>query len=95
MGVILDDLWEHEGYGARRLPDGTLTETSSAATASFDAYVASCGCGWHGGDHPPTEDGTSRPSSSGRPSTPALCWLAPCPRSFAPRSATSNRRCRH
>ena len=57
MGVILDDRWEHEGYGARRLPDGTLTGTWSAATASFDAYVASCGCGWHGGDHPPTEDG--------------------------------------
>ena len=57
MGVTLDDLYDHEGYGARRLPDGTSTGRSSAATASFDAYVAWCGCGWHGGDHPPTEDG--------------------------------------
>lgn len=22
MGMILDDLWDHEGYGARRLADG-------------------------------------------------------------------------
>ena len=55
MGTILDDLYNHEGYGARRLPDGTLTATWSAA--AFDAYVAACGCGWHGGDHPPTEEG--------------------------------------
>ncbi len=57
MGVILDDLYDHEGYGARRLPDGTLTGAWSAETATFEAYIASCGCGWHGGDHPPTEDG--------------------------------------
>ena len=25
MGVILDDLWDHEGYGARRLADGAHT----------------------------------------------------------------------
>ena len=25
MGVILDDLWDHEGYGARRLAAGTHT----------------------------------------------------------------------
>ena len=29
----------------------------AVATASFEAYVASCGCGWQGGAHPPTEDG--------------------------------------
>ncbi len=55
--MILDDLYDHEGYGARRLPDGTVTGTWSAETATFEAYIASCGCGWHGGDHPPTEDG--------------------------------------
>lgn len=57
MGVVLDDLNDHEGYGARRLVDGTLTGTWSSASATFDCYVACCGCGWHGGDHPPTEDG--------------------------------------
>ena len=57
MGVILDDLWDHEGYGARRLADGTHTGMWPVATASFEAYVASCGCGWEGGAHPPTEDG--------------------------------------
>jgi hypothetical protein len=57
MGAILDDLWDHEGYGVRRLPDGTLTATWSAETAAFDAYLAACSCGWHGGEHPPTDDG--------------------------------------
>lgn len=57
MGTLIDDLYDHEGYGARRLPDGTLTATWSAATATFDAYIAACGCGWRGGEHPPTEDG--------------------------------------
>ncbi len=57
MGTIIEDLYDHEGYGARRLPDGTLTGVWSAETARFEAYVASCGCGWHGGDHPPTETG--------------------------------------
>ena len=57
MGVVLDDLYDHEGYGARRLADGTLTGSWSNASATFDCYVACCGCGWQGGDHPPTEDG--------------------------------------
>ena len=58
MGTVIEDLYDHEGYGARRLPDGSLTGTWSAETANFDAYVAACGCGWRGGDpHPPTEEG--------------------------------------
>ncbi len=57
MGAILDDLWSHEGYGARRLPDGTLTATGSTDSAAFDSYLAACSCGWHGGEHPPTDDG--------------------------------------
>ena len=57
MGVILDDLWHHEGYGARRSRTGRSLGTWSAATASSDTYVASCGCSWHGADHPPTEEG--------------------------------------
>jgi hypothetical protein len=58
MGTFLEDLWDHEGYAARRLPDGTLTGTWTAATAEFTAYVPACGCGWSGDrEHPPTEDG--------------------------------------
>jgi hypothetical protein len=58
MGVIREGLEDHEGYGARRLPDGTLTSTWTLATREFDAYVAACGCGWHGSvDYLPTETG--------------------------------------
>lgn len=58
MGTILDDLDDHEGYGARRLPDGTITAGWTAETAEFEAHVAACSCGWHGGgEHPATEDG--------------------------------------
>ena len=57
MGSIIEDLYDHEGYGARRLPDATLTATGTAEGTAFDSYVAACGCGWRGGDHPPTEEG--------------------------------------
>jgi hypothetical protein len=58
MGLLLDDLYDHDGYAARRLPDGQLTGTWSAATAAFTGYVASCGCGWQASaEHPPTQDG--------------------------------------
>ena len=58
MGVIIEGLWDHEGYAARRLPDGSLTGTWTAATREFTAFVAACGCGWRGvGEHPPTEVG--------------------------------------
>ena len=58
MGVIIEDLWDHEGYAARRLPDGTLTGTWTHATREFTAYLAACGCGWRGTrQYPPTEDG--------------------------------------
>jgi hypothetical protein len=58
MGVVIEGLWDHEGYGARRLPDGTLTGTWTYATREFTAFVAACGCGWRGNiDHPPTDAG--------------------------------------
>jgi hypothetical protein len=58
MGVIIEDLWDHEGYAARRLPDGSLTGTWTHATREITAYLAACGCGWHGSsEHPPTEEG--------------------------------------
>jgi hypothetical protein len=55
MGVVIEDLWDHEGYAARRLPDGTLTSTWAR---EFDAYVGACGCGWRANrNYPPTEAG--------------------------------------
>jgi hypothetical protein len=58
MGVVIEDLWDHEGYAARRLPDGTLTGTWTQATAEFDAYVPACGCSWRADlDYPATEAG--------------------------------------
>ena len=57
MGVVIEDLWDHEGYAARRLPDGTLTGTWTQV-GGFDAYVAACGCGWRGTvGYPPTDIG--------------------------------------
>lgn len=58
MGTILDDLYDHEGWASRRLPDGTLTGTWTAATADFRAYRPQCSCDWVGrSDYPPTQDG--------------------------------------
>ncbi|MGH9291041.1 MAG: hypothetical protein ACRD0V_22550 [Acidimicrobiales bacterium] len=58
MGMIFDDLEDHDGYAARWLPDRALTSTWTRDTAAFEAYVAACSCGWTGRhDHPPTEHG--------------------------------------
>lgn len=57
MGVIIEDLEDHEGYGARRLKDGTLTSTSSTETMSVETYVACCSCGWQGTSLAVFEDG--------------------------------------
>jgi hypothetical protein len=59
MGLLLDDLYDHEGYADRRLPDGRLAGgVWTHATREFTAYVAACGCGWHATrDWPPTEEG--------------------------------------
>jgi hypothetical protein len=58
VGVVRDGLDDHEGYAARKLPDGTLTGAWTATTAAFTAYVACCGCGWAAEvEHPPTQDG--------------------------------------
>jgi hypothetical protein len=75
MGRFLEDLWDHEGYGARPLPDGTRSGTWTAATAAFSAHVAACSCGWHGErEHPQPTAASRPPSNSGRPSTPPRCW---------------------
>jgi hypothetical protein len=58
MGMILEDMEDHEGYAAHRLPDRTLTSTWTRDADAFEAYVAACSCGWTGRhDHPPTEHG--------------------------------------
>ncbi len=59
MGLILEDLYGHEGYADRRLADGRLAGGSwSRDTLQWTAYVAACGCGWHGSvDYPPTDEG--------------------------------------
>jgi hypothetical protein len=58
VGVIREGLDDHEGYAARKLPDGTLTGTWTQATAAFTAYVACCACGWTAeAEHPPMEAG--------------------------------------
>lgn len=43
VGIVFEDLEDHEGYAARRLADGRLT--SALTPARFTAYAAACGCG--------------------------------------------------
>jgi hypothetical protein len=58
MGILREDLDDHEGSAMRRRPDGTLTAVWSAATRAFTGYVAGCECGWRGSvDHPPIPAG--------------------------------------
>jgi hypothetical protein len=65
MGTTIDGLIDHEGYAARKLPDGTLTGTWTAETEAFTAYIAACSCAgpdgwseWYGStEHPPTDEG--------------------------------------
>lgn len=40
--------YEHEGYAARILPDGTETGTWTYETREFRGYRAHCDCGWRG-----------------------------------------------
>jgi hypothetical protein len=58
MGVVIEDLSDHQGSAARLLPDGTLTGTWTWATREFDAYVGACSCGWRANlNYLPTEAG--------------------------------------
>jgi hypothetical protein len=59
MGLILDDLYDHEGFADRRLADGRLAGgVWSRDTLDWTGYVAACSCGWHASRNwPPTEDG--------------------------------------
>lgn len=50
--------YRHEGYAARRLPDGSLTSGWTLETDAFTGYVAACDCGWEGTTgFPPTDEG--------------------------------------
>jgi hypothetical protein len=56
--MIVENLEDHEGYAARRLPDDTLTSTWTRDTAAFDANSGACTCGWTSTDQQqPTEAG--------------------------------------
>jgi hypothetical protein len=59
MGLILDDLYDHEGFADRRLADGRLAGgVWSHDTLDWTGYVAACGCGWRSPhQHPPTDQG--------------------------------------
>jgi hypothetical protein len=60
MGTILasygDDAYDHEGYAAQLLDDGSLTGTYSNDTEPrmVGQVVAACGCGWTGTTRYPT-----------------------------------------
>lgn len=58
----VDDMADiHHSYVAGRYRDGALSDTwtdvTRCAERTFVAYVARCGCGWHGDDHPANPDG--------------------------------------
>jgi hypothetical protein len=56
MGVVIEGLWDHEGYADQRLADGRLT--GGRWQERCMGFVPACGCGWHAsGDFPPTEAG--------------------------------------
>lgn len=63
MGAILtsygDDAYDHEGYAAQLLDDGSLTSTYSNTTDArmVGQVVAACGCGWTGSTRYPTTTG--------------------------------------
>jgi hypothetical protein len=56
MGVVIEGLWDHEGYADQRLADGRLT--GGRWQERCTGFVPACGCGWHASqDYPPTEAG--------------------------------------
>jgi hypothetical protein len=61
MGVVLTEYgqyaYDHEGYVAEVLDDGSLTRTASSDTVPrmVGQMVAACGCGWTGKTRYPTK----------------------------------------
>lgn len=62
MGTFLssygDDSYDHEGYAAQVLDDGSITGTYSSETEPrmIGQVVAACDCGWTGSTRYPTTD---------------------------------------
>ena len=62
MGTILsgygEDAYQHEGYPAQVLDDGSITGTHSTDTRPrmIGQVVAACGCGWAGTTRYPSPD---------------------------------------
>lgn len=62
MGTFLtsygDDAYDHEGYAAQVLDDGSLTSTYSDDTRPrmLGQVVAACGCGWTGSTRYPERE---------------------------------------
>jgi len=56
MGVVYEDLYDHEGYASgHSSSDGTRR---IGGRQTVDAYEAACSCGWNGThDYPLTEEG--------------------------------------
>jgi hypothetical protein len=48
--------YDHEGYAARVLQDGTVTSSWTADTAESGGYVGACTCGWTGERHHAVDD---------------------------------------
>lgn len=62
IGTGADDRADtHRGYVAGRYRDGVLSDTwtdvTRCAERTFIAYLARCGCGWLGDDHPANPEG--------------------------------------
>ena len=56
MGVVYEDLYDHEGYAAGRSSNGE--QVPRGRPAVVDVYEAACSCGWYGNCHYPlTEEG--------------------------------------
>lgn len=56
MGVVYEDLYDHEGYAAGRSSKGE--EVARGQRTVVDVYEAACSCGWNGNCHYPlTEEG--------------------------------------
>ncbi len=56
MGVVYEDLYDHEGYASGRSTQDRSTEPGHRT--AVDVYEAACSCGWTGScDYPLTEEG--------------------------------------
>lgn len=56
MGVVYEDLYDHEGYASGR--SSASAASPAGGRQAVDAYEAACSCGWNGTyDYPLTEEG--------------------------------------